>query len=116
MFSGGGGSTPFIIPEKSLVGGSYAMGGFPPKGKASLVGERGPELFVPKQLGRIIPNHQLGNISGENVTNVVTVNVDARGNSSVSGNDAQAKTLGALVAAAVQGSLIREKRAGGLLS
>ena len=38
----------------------FADGGRPPVGKVSLVGERGPELFVPGQSGTIIPNHALG--------------------------------------------------------
>jgi len=38
----------------------FADGGRPPLGKLSMVGERGPELFVPDQAGTIIPNHALG--------------------------------------------------------
>jgi hypothetical protein len=34
----------------------YADGGRPPTNKVSLVGERGPELFVPDTAGTIIPN------------------------------------------------------------
>jgi len=41
-------------------GGFFAAGGSPPVGKASIVGERGPELFIPKVPGTIIANHQLG--------------------------------------------------------
>ena len=39
------------------VGGikMFAAGGRPPVGKASLVGEKGPELFVPSSSGTIIP-------------------------------------------------------------
>jgi hypothetical protein len=47
-----------------IFGGGFADGGTPPLGKVSLVGERGPELFVPKQLGTIIPNHMLGGGGG----------------------------------------------------
>jgi len=43
-----------------MMGGSFANGGQPPLGKVSLIGERGPELFVPNQSGTIIPNHALG--------------------------------------------------------
>lgn len=43
-----------------MMGGTFANGGQPPLGKISLVGERGPELFVPNQSGTIIPNHALG--------------------------------------------------------
>jgi hypothetical protein len=39
-----------------------------------MIGERGPELFVPGSSGRIIPNNQLG---GGSSTYNVTVNVSA---------------------------------------
>lgn len=39
----------------SFFGGFFADGGTPPLGKVSVVGERGPELFVPKSLGTIVP-------------------------------------------------------------
>lgn len=45
---------------KGLLGGMFADGGRPPVGKMSLVGERGPELFVPGTSGTIIPNNALG--------------------------------------------------------
>jgi hypothetical protein len=41
-------------------GGFFAGGGQPPLGKVSVVGERGPELFVPRIAGSVIPNHALG--------------------------------------------------------
>jgi len=41
-------------------GGFFAGGGRPPKGRPSIVGERGAELFVPDTAGTIIPNDQLG--------------------------------------------------------
>lgn len=44
----------------SSFGGFFANGGRPPMGKVSVVGERGPELFVPKVPGRIIPNGGFG--------------------------------------------------------
>jgi hypothetical protein len=48
----------------------FANGGDPPVGKASIVGERGPELFVPRTAGTIIPNHALSGMGGTtNVTN-----------------------------------------------
>jgi hypothetical protein len=56
---GGGGD--FLGNFKELIeGGFFADGGRPPTGKMSLVGERGPELFVPDSAGTIIPNHALG--------------------------------------------------------
>lgn len=55
--------------------GKFADGGDPPVGRVSLVGERGPELFVPKQAGTIIPNHELGGKS-INVTYSPTIHID----------------------------------------
>ena len=49
----------------------FADGGDPPVGVASLVGERGPELFVPKTAGTIIPNNQLSSVMGQSKPSVV---------------------------------------------
>ncbi len=43
-----------------MFAGGFANGGQPPLGKVSLVGEQGPELFVPSQKGTIIPNGGFG--------------------------------------------------------
>jgi chromosome segregation ATPase len=43
-----------------LFGGARASGGPVSPGKAFLVGEEGPELFVPPSLGNIVPNGALG--------------------------------------------------------
>ena len=96
-----------------LLGGLFkprANGGPVTGGSTYLVGERGPELFVPGRSGSIVPNNQL---AGGGDTNVV-VNVDASG-SKVEGNDQQGNQLGRVIAAAVQQELIKQKRPGGLL-
>jgi len=90
----------------------FANGGRPPVGKPSIVGERGPELFVPNTSGTIVPNGKFG--GGGGATNVV-VNVDAKG-SSASGDSGAGKQLGGLIGAAVQAELIKQQRPGGLLS
>ena len=41
-------------------GGGFAMGGIPPVNVPSVVGEKGPELFIPRTVGKIVPNNQLG--------------------------------------------------------
>ncbi len=115
LFSGGGGGGGIGFGSVNLgisSGLGFANGGRPPVGKASLVGERGPELFVPKSAGTIIPNNAMG---GDSVTNMVTVNVDASG-SAVQGSTADAQQLGQAIGQAVQAQLIKEKRAGGLLA
>ena len=108
---GGGGG--FKAPQVKTAGldfsGAFAGGGRPPVGKAALVGERGPELFVPRSSGTIVPNNAMGGS-----TNVV-VNVDAKG-TATQGDDAQAGQLGRLIGAAVQAELIKQKRPGGLLT
>jgi phage-related minor tail protein len=91
----------------SLVG-SRAVGGPIAGSGAYLVGERGPELFMPGRSGTIVPG---GGMGGANVT----VNVDANG-TSVQGDQAQAKQLGVAVSAAVQAELVKQQRPGGLLS
>ena len=53
-----------------------ATGGYPQMNKPVLVGERGPELFIPSASGKIVANHNLGTGGGGMV-----INVDARGSS-----------------------------------
>jgi lambda family phage tail tape measure protein len=58
----------------------FAEGGEPPVNKPSIVGEKGPELFVPKSAGTIIPNNKLAAIgaggggSSNSVVNYITNN------------------------------------------
>jgi phage-related minor tail protein len=85
-----------------------ALGGAVGAGRPYMVGERGPELFVPGAQGNIVPNNAMG---GANVT----VNVDASG-SSVEGNADQASQLGKAIGIAVQQELVKQKRPGGLLA
>ena len=99
-----------LFPGSSLFSGllGFANGGRPPVGRPSVVGERGPELFVPDRAGTIIPNGAMGSTS-------VVVNVDASG-SSVEGDADQAGQLGKMLGAAIQSELIKQKRPGGLLA
>lgn len=55
-----GGATNFSGILQGMMGGSFASGGNPPVGKVSLIGEEGPELFVPNSSGTIISNNELG--------------------------------------------------------
>jgi tape measure domain-containing protein len=86
-----------------------AMGGPVTAGQPYLVGERGPELFVPSGGGNVLPSGK----GGGNVT--VNVSVDATG-SQVAGDNEQASQLGRVIAAAVQSELIKAKRPGGILN
>jgi hypothetical protein len=53
----------------------HAIGGPVFEGRATLVGERGPELFVPNTNGKIIPNNQLPKDGGKTA---VMVRLDRR--------------------------------------
>lgn len=57
------------IPLPGLTG--KAIGGAVQGGNAYMVGERGPEMFVPSRGGSIVPNNKLGG--------GININVDARG-------------------------------------
>lgn len=46
----------------------FADGGRPPVGVPSVVGERGPELFVPDSAGTVIPNEMMGGTVNINMT------------------------------------------------
>jgi len=62
---GGGGGFVNDMGGMELAGSlGFANGGDPPVGKASWVGERGPEIFVPRTAGTIIPNHALAGMGG----------------------------------------------------
>jgi len=99
-----------LFPGSSLFKGlpRFADGGSISGGKPSIVGERGPELFMPGRSGSIIPNNAMGG-------NNIVVNVDATG-SNVQGNGNQAKALGSAIGAAVRAELINQQRPGGLLA
>ena len=121
-FFGGGGHTPLPgsapqMTKEAIVtptgftgqfGGMAALGGSVTRGNSYIVGERGPELFVPGAQGNIVPNNAMG---GSNIV----VNVDASG-SSVEGDSDQAAQLGKMLGAAVQAELVKQKRPGGLLA
>ena len=116
FFGGGSGGETDVFAGKGFTAATpgevtmknFANGGRPPVGKPSIVGERGPELFVPNSAGTIIPNHNLGSTT-------VVVNVDASG-SSVEGDEEQSRELGRMISVAIQSELIKQKRPGGMLA
>lgn len=63
--TGGGGGGGSSLP-------AFADGGVATGGRPAIVGERGPELFIPNRTGRVIPNDQLG---GGGVVVNQTINV-----------------------------------------
>lgn len=73
-FMTGGSATPYQ-PAVVTGGPGFANGGEPQVGVPSMVGEKGPELFIPKTAGTIIPNNKLSNIGG--VTNITNNYINA---------------------------------------
>jgi lambda family phage tail tape measure protein len=77
----GGGSTTPSNPfsgygEAAGFLGGFAAGGSVMANRPIMVGERGPEMFLPASAGSIIPNNQLGGQAVSNNTNV-TYNINA---------------------------------------
>lgn len=96
-----------------LLGGLFRANGGPVRANQPfIVGERQPELFVPRTSGTILPSVPMG---GESVVNNITVSVDATG-SAVSGSSAEGNELGQQIAVAIQSELVKQKRNGGLLA
>jgi tape measure domain-containing protein len=100
---------PGLTGVGNFFGGARANGGSVMGGKGYLVGERGPELFMPGRSGGIAPTGSFG--GGVNVV----VNVDASG-SQVQGDQNQARALGGAISAAVQAEIVKQQRPGGLLA
>ena len=76
----------FLSFVKGLTG--KAIGGPVQAGQPYMVGERGPEMFVPNQSGSIVPNDRMGGGGGITVVN----NVDASG----AGSDVDLKIRAAM--------------------
>ena len=98
----------------------YAKGGvinsphfkYMANGGITVAGEAGAEAILPLKRGAA---GNLGVISQGGSSTSVVVNVDASG-SEVQGSDEQGRVLGKLIAAAINSTLIKEKRPGGLLA
>lgn len=95
-----------------MFAGYRAGGGDVEAGKAYVVGEKRPEVFVPAQSGRILPS-----VGGGDIYVSTQVNMqDGSSQTQVNGGDAAlGKQVGDLVNAAVSDRLNREMRQGGLL-
>jgi phage-related minor tail protein len=121
--SGGwGGGTPTMVGGADMsgmyaymLGGAHAAGGPVRGSQAHLVGERGPELFIPSSSGRIVPNEALG---GGDVQMSVSIVINADGSSQVSASGesgrAEAERLGRRLADAVRKVMREEMAPGGM--
>jgi hypothetical protein len=64
----GAGASPVKLPAVADTGIRFAAKGGPIlANKPYIVGEQGPEFFLPNSSGTMIPNHLLGNGGGTNV-------------------------------------------------
>jgi hypothetical protein len=90
------------------IAGMRASGGPVGAGQPYIVGEQGPELFVPAAAGRIVPNGSTATSGG------VTLNIDMSGGQGTSDPN-QAIEFGRRVKQAVVGVIQNEKRPGGTL-
>jgi len=121
-FAMGGGPVSSGIDTSSMSGGfnplSFVLGPFSGFGRALggsvsgnqpyLVGERGPELFVPGAQGNIVPNNAMGGV------NVGTINISVENTGEQLSPQAQ-KQLAGQVKGIVLGTLANERRSGGML-
>jgi len=74
-----GGTVGYANGGKIGFGGARAGGGSVGGGNAFLVGERGPELFVPNSAGTVVSNETMGSRMGETNINFTINAVDAQG-------------------------------------
>jgi lambda family phage tail tape measure protein len=100
----------------SLFGGFFADGGQPPVGKVSVVGEKGPELFVPRTAGTVIPHNQsAAMMSGGRGSTTFAPHISI----SISGSNwtpADADALGTRIVNDVMEKIINEQRPNGVFS
>lgn len=102
----------------SLFGGARAEGGPVSPDKAYLVGERGPEVIVPRGPGFVVPNHALGGGSMAQ-SNTFHINIDGGGGTPQQNDDLVQKLSRALqtkVDAMAAGAIRQQLRPGGLLA
>lgn len=106
----GGGSTSSLS-----LGGAHAAGGPVRAAQAHLVGELGPELFIPSSSGRIVPNEALG---GGDVQIPISVTVHSDGSTQVSsseeGGRPEAERLGKRIGDAIRKVMRKEMALGGM--
>tara|TARA_R110000850_G_scaffold112686_6_gene226915 strand:- start:5005 stop:6792 length:1788 start_codon:yes stop_codon:yes gene_type:complete len=74
-----GGTVGYANGGKIGFGGARAGGGPVGKNNSYLVGERGPELFVPNSAGTVVSNETMGGRMGETNINFTINAVDAQG-------------------------------------
>ncbi|ATC65866.1 hypothetical protein CMV30_19000 [Nibricoccus aquaticus] len=93
----------------------FADGGRPPIGKTSIIGEEGPELFVPDTAGTIIPNHALAGVGAAGGGGSTIINADLRGASvdAVMRLEAYVRSIDGTLERRAIGAVANERKRGG---
>lgn len=109
-FFGGGQDTSNIVGHADFVGPMQprAIGGSVQNGSPYMVGERGPEMFIPNSQGSIVPNNKLGGGGGVVVNQ--TINVTTGVQQTVR---AEIATLMPQIANAAKGAVADARQRGG---
>lgn len=105
--SGAGYAQGFGMPQ---IIQPRAMGGPVSSGSPYIVGERGPELFVPGRSGTIVPNNEMGGSKVE----VGAINISVENTGESLSPQAQ-KQIANQVQGIVMATLVNERRSGGVL-
>ena len=100
-----GGGSPYIP--------ALAEGGKTRRGKAHLVGERGPELFVPDRAGSVMPNGSFG--GGGSFTNVNNITVESSGGNADEDRK-QANDIARAIDEKIKMQIAKQMRPGGVLN
>lgn len=97
------------------LSGARAMGGPVGGGRAYLVGEKGPEIFVPGASGQITSNENLNKALGGGSSKTVVINQTNNFDSNNANNKELASMIAKATKAQVYEVLSNESRAGGML-
>jgi phage-related minor tail protein len=117
MAGGGGTGAGFfgsMITQLGKTISGKAAGGPVTGGKPYMVGERGPELFIPGQSGKIMANGAGG--SGGSFTVVNNVTVDGSKGGTQADNRNMGDTISRMIAEQTRSTLLKETRPGGILN
>ncbi|MGE0408975.1 MAG: tape measure protein [Amphiplicatus sp.] len=101
-----------IMADPNGIAPGRARGGPVDRGRPYVVGEEGPELFVPGSSGSIVPN---GELAGVTISASIVVNQNGSAESSVRSDHSDGNRFGEALVAAVRSVVIDETRPGGAI-
>jgi len=109
LFSGGDSGATFISGFAGAPARGFAEGGVTSSRRPYMVGEKGPEMFVPNTTGRVVPNNALGGESSSIVVNQ-TLNIETGVSQTVR---AEIKQLMPQISEATKAAVLDARRRGG---